>query len=348
MKVVREVEQLIEAGFISADMREVIEEVSKKFSIALTPQLVELINSSSVQDKEALLLQFLPSEQELKVSKEELTDPISDITYTTVKGVVHRYPDRCLLMPILACPVYCRFCFRRETVGSKEQALSKDELNDAYAYIAQHPEIWEVILTGGDPFILGYKKLAEIFIALEEIKHVEVIRVHTRVPVVDSKRITDEMINVLKMSGKAVYVVLHCNHPSEFTEISKSACARFIDAGIPMLSQTVLLKGINNTPEIMGELMRTLVKNRIKPFYLHHGDLAQGTSHFRTTIQEGQQLMKSLRGKYSGLCQPTYVLDIPGGVGKVPIHHSYVKDNEAIAESYVVEDYLGNMHHYKS
>jgi lysine 2,3-aminomutase len=346
MKSIRTVDQLLENGFINSEMRVAIEKVVKKFSMALTPQLIELINSSPAQDKEALLLQFLPSEQELKISEKELADPIGDTVYTAVKGVVHRYPDRCLLMPISACAVYCRFCFRRETVGSKTRILSKEELNDAYIYIAKHTDIWEVILTGGDPFFLKPKKIMEILQALEEIKHVDIIRIHTRVPIVDSKRITEEMVGALKTSSKAIYIMIHVNHPSEFTDVVKGACARFVDAGIPVLGQTVLLKGVNDTPEVMGALMRVLVKNRIKPYYLHHGDLAQGTAHFRTTIQEGQQLMKSLRGRYSGLCQPTYVLEIPGGAGKVPIHPTYIKHNEATVENYVVEDYLGGMHDY--
>lgn len=346
MKTIRTVDQLLEAGFIDQEMREAIEKVAKKFSMALTPQLVDLINSSSVQDKKALLLQFLPNEQELKISPQESSDPIGDTAYTAVEGLVHRYPDRCLLMPISACPVYCRFCFRRETVGSSSRILSKEALDNAYAYIADHPEIWEVILTGGDPFFLKPKKIAEILCALDNIEHVEIVRFHTRVPIVDSKRITEEVINVLKLSSKTIYIGLHANHPSEFTEAAKIACARFVDAGIPMLGQTVLLKGVNDTPEIMGELMRTLVKNRIKPYYLHHGDLAKGTSHFRTRIQEGQQLMKALRGKYSGLCQPTYVLEAPGGAGKVPISPSYVQANCQGMEDYQIEDYLGNFHHY--
>jgi len=348
VKTIRTVDQLLEAGFIDQEMRKTLEKVTEKFSMAITPQLIELINSSTVQDKKALLLQFLPTEQELKIAEEESADPIGDTVYTVLKGVVHRYPDRCLLMPISACPIYCRFCFRRETVGASGRILSKEDLNNAYAYIANHSEIWEVILTGGDPFFLKPKKIAEILTALEEIKHVEIIRFHTRVPIVDSRRITDEMISVLKTSTKTIYIGLHANHPCEFTDAAKSACALFVNAGIPMLGQTVLLKGVNDTPEILGKLMRTFVKNRIKPYYLHHGDLAEGTSHFRTSIQEGQQLVKSLRGKYSGLCQPTYVLEAPGGAGKVPIHPSYIQNSSASVEDYLLEDYLGNFHHYHS
>lgn len=338
MKKITKASQLVQVGLIDSQKLQAIEKVAEKFSISLTPQVLEIIKTGSDSDKAAILQQFLPTEQELLVTAIESKDPIGDDIYTKVKGIVHRNPDRCLLIPISVCPVYCRFCFRREKVGANNKALSESELKGALTYIAEHKEIWEVILTGGDPLMLNPKKLGQILQALDNIKHVEVIRIHTRIPVVDSNRVTDQTIQALKIS-KAVYVALHANHPSELTKLAQKACAKFVDAGIPMLSQTVLLKGINDTPEIMGELMRALVKNRIKPYYLHHADLAEGTSHFRTTIKEGQELMKSLRGRYSGLCQPSYVLDIPGGFGKVPIGYHYCEDG-------VVEDYQGNFHRY--
>jgi len=338
MKKITKASELLKAGLIDPEKLKAIEKVAEKFSISLTPQVLEIMQTGSEGDKAAILQQFVPSEQELSTTASESKDPIGDDVYTQVKGIVHRNSDRCLLMPLLACPVYCRFCFRREKVGSNSKALSEAELQSALTYIAEHKELWEVILTGGDPLMLNPKKLGQILQVLENIAHVEVIRIHTRVPLFDSNRITDQMIQALKIN-KAVYVALHTNHPSELTERAQKACARFVDAGIPMLSQTVLLKGINDTPEIMGELMRGLVKNRIKPYYLHHGDLAEGTAHFRTTVKEGQVLMKALRRQYSGLCLPTYVLDIPGGFGKVPIGHTYFECGK-------VEDYQGNLHSY--
>jgi len=241
-------------------------------------------------------------------------------------------------------------------------SLSKVELEKAYAYIKGHKEIWEVILTGGDPLILKPQKIAEILNQLSQIEHVGVIRIHTRVPVVDSARITDEMIAALKVQ-KAVYMILHTNHANELTEYALSTCKKIIDAGIPMLSQSVLLKGINDNPEVLTQLFKTLVSNWIKPYYLHHGDLAKGTSHFRTSIESGQFLMKELRGSISGLCQPTYVLDIPGGHGKVPIGPNYVSthvcctpksqvnninDMKNKQKKYVIEDPAGNFHDYAS
>src|SRR5690606_38483579 len=240
--------------------------------------------------------------------------------HSPVPGVVHRYPDRVLLKVVGVCAVYCRFCFRREMVGPEQGApLSADQLSAALDYIRRRPEVWEVILTGGDPFVLSSRRIAEITTALDAIPRVEVLRWHTRVPVADPARVSDELVAALRNTGKAVWVAVHANHPRELTQAAKTACAKLVDAGIPLVSQSVLLKGVNDDPETLSELMRAFVACRIKPYYLHHGDLAPGTTHLRTRIADGQQLMRQMRGRVSGLCQPTYVLDIPGGAGKVPI-----------------------------
>jgi lysine 2,3-aminomutase len=181
---------------------------------------------------------------------------------------------------------------------------------------------------------------------LATIDHVRVVRVHTRIPVVDPARVTPPLIRALKAEGKATYVVLHANHPREMSSAAREACARFVDAGIPMLSQSVLLRGVNDDARILGELMRTFVECRIKPYYLHHCDLAPGTGHFRTSLAEGQAVMRALRGRYSGLCQPTYVLDIPGGHGKSPIGPSYIAAAPGESDRYVVEDFHGGHHAY--
>jgi lysine 2,3-aminomutase len=349
IKTIRKANQLVAAGLVDSLNIKKIEEVMQNFSLSITPQMLEIMNPGENDQSDAIRQQFVPNADELKINPSELHDPISDTPYSPIKGLVHRHSDRCLLMPIMACPVYCRFCFRREAVGGGNKALSKVELKNAYCYIESHPEIWEVILTGGEPLILKPKTLAEILISLEAIPSVEVIRIHTRVPVVDSKRITEKMLKALKIS-KAVYIILHTNHASEFTQDAKDACARIVDSGIPMLSHTVLLKGINDQAETLGELMRTLVKNRIKPYYLHHPDLAKGTSHFRSRIKEGQKIVKDLRSQYSGLCQPTYVLDVPGGYGKVPISEQQIvqiSDN-GNREIYQIEDCQGNIHFYES
>jgi lysine 2,3-aminomutase len=227
----------------------------------------------------------------------------------------------------------------------KRQSLSREALAGALDYIRAHKEIWEVILTGGDPLILSPRRLREVLRALADIDHVKIIRVHTRVPVVAPDRINATIIRALKVPGKATYVVLHANHPRELTEAARAACARIVDGGIPMLSQSVLLRGVNDEAATLGALMRAFVENRIKPYYLHHCDLAPGTAHLRTTIDEGQALMRALHGRLSGLCQPTYVLDIPGGHGKSPIGPSYLERSQG-ESGHVIEDFKGCRHGY--
>jgi len=343
------VEDLHRLKIIGDDEIDDLRKVSEKYSVALTPHLIEKIQSSSPEDAQALKRQFVPTVDELANTPIEYADPIGDEPRTQLKGLVHRYPDRCLLMPVMICPVYCRFCFRREKIDDNAHSLSSSDLDKAYQYIKAHPEIWEVVLTGGDPFILHPKMLREICQRLAEIEHIEVIRFHTRVPVVEPSRVTKNLIEAIK-TDKTTYVILHSNHPSEFDEASIAACASLVDAGIPMLSQTVLLKGVNDDVRTLGKLMRLFVKHRIKPYYLHHGDRAKGTKHFRTSLEEGQDLIKSLRGHYSGLCQPTYVLDIPGGYGKVPIHPNYVNNRSSTrsSDNIAIEDYEGNIHEYCS
>jgi lysine 2,3-aminomutase len=244
--------------------------------------------------------------------------------------------------------VYCRFCFRREMVGpGRRRTLSAAALDAALSYIRARPQIWEVILSGGDPLILSPRRLGAAMRALADIAHVKIVRVHTRVPVVDATRVTAGLVAGLKASGKTTYVVLHANHARELTPRARAACARLIDAGIPMLSQSVLIRGVNDNAASLGELMRALVECRIKPYYLHHGDLAPGTAHLRTTIAEGQSLMRALHGRMSGLCQPTYVLDIPGGHGKSPVGPNYLSRADTAAETpFEIEDFKGCRHLY--
>ncbi|NEQ47914.1 MAG: lysine-2,3-aminomutase-like protein [Leptolyngbya sp. SIOISBB] len=334
-------QSLVDSKLVSPEQAVAIDQVTQQFSMAVTPAMMELVEPSDPADP--IAQQFIPDSRELDIRPEELADPIGDLPHTPVKGIVHRYPDRVLLKTIHVCPVYCRFCFRREVVGDSGEGLSPQELDAALDYIRTHDEIWEVILTGGDPMILSKPKLNHVIQALDQIDHVDVIRIHTRVPVVDPGRVDAEMAQILKVS-KPVYVAIHTNHPKEFSEAACEAIATLADAGIPLVSQTVLLKGINDDPETLIQLFRKMVRNRIKPYYLHHGDMAKGTSHFRTSIQEGQALMRAVRGKISGLCQPTYVLDIPGGHGKVPIGPNYLQKQEK--ETYLVEDPWSEVHLY--
>jgi lysine 2,3-aminomutase len=341
-KTIKTTDELLKSGLIGSEQKKSVEAVSRKYATSITHQMHTLINKSDPNDP--IALQFVPHANELKTTPNELTDPIGDANYSPVKGIVHRYKDRCLLKPVHVCPVYCRFCFRREQVGPGSEAMSREDLEKAYEYIASQKDIWEVILTGGDPFIMKPKFLLKIINRLVDIENVEIIRIHTRIPVTDPERITQEMVDVLKVK-KPVYVVLHSNHSNEFNDSSEIACARLVDSGIPMLSQSVLLKGVNDNIETLSALMRTFIRNRIKPYYLHHGDYAFGTSHFRTSISDGQRILRELRGDYSGICQPSYILDIPGGRGKVPIGPNYLRKKEN-TEDYMVEDPYGNFHEY--
>jgi lysine 2,3-aminomutase len=340
---IRSADDLVRAGLVDSGNKPSLEAVAARYAVAITPVMAALIDRADPSDP--IARQFLPDVSELVVTPEERADPIGDEAHSPVEGIVHRYPDRVLLKAVHICPVYCRFCFRREMVGPQGLGtLDAGALDAAFDYIRSHREIWEVILTGGDPMILSSRRLQEILERLSSIEHVRIVRFHTRVPVVDPQKIDAALIGALKASGKTVYVALHANHPRELTPEARSACARLVEAGIVMLSQSVLLKGVNDDPEVLAALMRGFVETRIKPYYLHHPDLAPGTSHFRLTIAEGQALVAGLRGRISGLCQPTYILDIPGGHGKAVIGESAI---QATGEGcYSISDYQGGIHAY--
>ena len=346
MTTLRTPKQLCEHGLVPREQQVMLTTVFTRYAVALPQSLVGLINPADPFDP--IARQIVPDRAELLARPEEFHDPIGDDAHSPVHGVVHRYPDRVLLKITHLCAVYCRFCSRRETVGlGKPRTLSSKALANALEYIRNHPEIWEVILTGGDPLILSARRLRFVMKSLADIDHVKVVRIHTRVPIADPLHVTRDLVRAMKIKGKPTYVAVHVNHPRELTTDARAACARMVDAGIPLLSQTVLLAGINDRPDVMEELMRALVECRIKPYYLHHGDLAPGTSHFRTDITVGQQLTRNLRGRLSGLCQPTYVLDIPGGHGKSPIASSYIERAGATAdERFIVEDFRGRFHQY--
>jgi lysine 2,3-aminomutase len=345
MTTLRTVAQLCEHGLVPRQRRQAIENVAARYAVALPEALAGLIDRKDPDDP--IARQFIPDMAELDHKEEDLSDPIGDDVHSPVQGIVHRYPDRVLLKLTHVCAVYCRFCFRREMVGpGKPAALSRAALGAALEYIRSRPQIWEVILTGGDPLILSPRRLRAVMTSLAAIDHVKVVRIHTRVPVADPARVKGDLVRALKVQGKATYVAVHVNHPRELTVQARAACARLADAGIPLLSQTVLLAGVNDTPDVLDKLMRALVECRIKPYYLHHGDLAPGTGHLRTDIETGQQLVRNLRGRVSGLCQPTYVLDIPGGYGKSPIGPGYIARHASDDTQVVVEDFNGVRHLY--
>lgn len=320
-----------------------LDEVARRYAVAVTPHLLALTDPGNAND--AIARQFLPSVEELVTLPQELRDPIGDGAHSPVAGIVHRYPDRVLFKAVASCPVYCRFCFRREMIGpGKENALAKEDFAAALAYIAAHPQIREVILTGGDPFILSPRRAAEIGQALGAIKHVKLIRWHTRVPVTDPERVNDDFVAALHVPGVVSWVALHANHAREFSPLAARAIARLVDGGIPLVSQSVLLRGVNDSAAALTDLMHAFSENRIKPYYLHHPDLAPGTSHFRVSLEEGLMLMKALRSRVSGLEMPLYMLDIPGGFGKVPLESDHL---EKTADGWRVRDPAGVWHPYR-
>jgi len=348
-KTLRSAADLARADLVPADALPALEQVAARYAVGITPAVIDLIDPTDPHDP--IARQFVPAAAELETRPEERADPIGDDAHSPVEGIVHRYPDRVLLKPVHVCAVYCRFCFRREMVGpGKRQTLSPAALAAALGYIRNNPAIWEVILTGGDPLVLSPRRLRALVRELADIPHVKVIRVHTRLPVADPEKITPSLVRALRAEGKATYVVLHANHPRELSDAARLACARFVDAGIPMLSQSVLLRGVNDDAATLEGLLRTFVECRIKPYYLHHADLAPGTAHFRTTIAHGQALMRDLQGRVSGLCQPAYVLDIPGGYGKAPVGPCYWNTAQAggsDATTYKVCDHTGTLHEYR-
>jgi lysine 2,3-aminomutase len=349
-KPLRAIAELSDAQLVKPDQLAALEQVAARYAVAITPAVAGLIDRDDPADPVAR--QFVPDIRELDLHPQEIGDPIGDDAHSPVEGIVHRYPDRVLLKLVNACAVYCRFCFRRETVGPGRGGLSRAALAAALDYIRATPQIWEVILTGGDPLVLSPRRLRAVMKALGDIGHVKVVRIHTRVPIADPARVTPELVRAIKLKNKPTYVALHVNHARELSAAARAGCARFADAGMPLLAQTVLLAGVNDTQEAMADLMRALVECRIKPYYLHHGDLAPGTSHLRTDIATGQALMRGLRGHLSGLCQPTYVLDIPNGHGKSPIGPNYVErkyengEPDDGGEHVVVEDFKGERHRY--
>ena len=327
----RSAADLAAAGLIDTAAAARLAPVAARYAVAVTSAMAALVDPSEPDDP--IARQFVPRLDELIHLPGERADPIGDDAHSPVPGLVHRHADRVLLKVTGICPVYCRFCFRREMVGPDAgREMSSADLHRALAHIAADPRIVEVILTGGDPLVLSPRRLGELTARLAGIAHVKLLRWHTRVPVVAPERITAELVDALRSPTQAVWIGLHTNHPRELTPAALAAIARLADAGLPLVSQTVLLKGVNSDADTLARLFLTLLAARVKPYYLHHPDLAPGTAHFRPSIAEGQALMATLRGRITGLALPTYVLDIPGGAAKVPIGPASIAVSGGIAE----------------
>ena len=317
---IRDADALAEAGLV-AD-RDSAALVQARYAVAITPSMRALIE----RPDDPIGLQFIPDPAELITAPHERADPIGDDAFSPVKGIVHRYPDRALLKPLLVCPVYCRFCFRRAHVGPDGGVLNQAELDAAFDWLGTHPAIREVILSGGNFFLLSPRRLAALLARLAAIAHVELLRIHTRVPVADPARVTDALADALD-TDKPLWLVVHANHAREFTPAARAALRRVQMRGVPVLGQSVLLRGVNDSAEALEALFRAMLAARVKPYYLHQLDPAPGTARFHVPIAEGRRLLAALRGRVSGLALPTYVLDIPGGHGKVPIGPEYLHDD---------------------
>jgi lysine 2,3-aminomutase len=313
-RTLRRIAELEAAGLLAPDDRAGAEAVAARYAVAVTPALAALIERKN----DPIGLQFLPDPAELVTAAHESADPIADEALSPLPGIVHRYPDRALLKPLLACPVYCRFCFRREQVGPDGGLLSAAELEAAYGYIAARPAIREVILTGGDPLILSARRLGEILRRLQDIPHVETLRIHTRAPVADPAIITPALLEALDIATP-LYIAIHANHARELTPAFAQAARKLTRQGIPLLGQTVLLAGVNDSEACLAELFRAMLRNRIKPYYLHQLDPAPGTARFFVPAERGREILANLRGQISGTALPTYILDRPGGLGKIPL-----------------------------
>ena len=302
--------------------------------MAITPYYASLIDPNDPNDP--IRKQAVPSILETRGDPNDLDDPLGETADSPVPHLVHRYPDRVLLLVTLQCSMYCRHCTRRRVVGEEDRVITEAALQKAVAYIRAHTEIRDVLISGGDPLTMHTEKLEHIISLLRGIEHVEIVRIGTRVPVVMPMRITGELTGMLK-KYHPIWINTHFNHPNELTPEAARACAAIVDAGIPLGNQTVLLKGVNDDAETMKRLLLGLVKMRVRPYYLYQCDLSCGIGHFRTRVEVGVDIMHKLTGNISGYALPKFVIDAPGGGGKIPVGHDYVisrDDREVVLENY--------------
>lgn len=328
------VEKLLEIEF-KKEEKEKLRKTIEKFPLSVTPYYLSLIDTKDMRN-DPVYLQSIPSANELLYNSEDMKDPLSEDKDSPVPGLTHRYPDRVLMCVSNVCAMYCRHCTRKRKVGDKENIPSKKVIMDQINYIKQNKQIRDVLLSGGDPFLLSDEYIDWILSQIRKIKHVEIIRIGTRTPVVLPYRITDKLVNILK-KYHPLWINTHFNHPREMTLSSQEALAKMNNAGIPLGNQTVLLSGVNDCCRIMKALMHSLLKNRVRPYYLYQCDLSEGLGHFRTPVGKGIEIIENLIGHTSGLAVPTYVIDAPGGGGKIPVMPNYLiswSTNKVILRNY--------------
>ena len=322
-------EQYAPDRFLISNNPQRLKEVVRHYPLAVTPYYLSLIQPHNPEDP--LLKQVFPGEGELTTADDEREDPIGDLVAhggeLSPPTIVHRYPDRVLFLPTLRCPLYCRFCFRRSRVGQPGTGLTRADWEQGLRYVERHPGIREVILSGGEPLLLDDALLQEILERLSAVPQVQLLRIHTRMLAVNPFRFTPDFLEMLKRSGLTVWIVAHFNHPQELGEATQRALATLAEAGFPVLSQTVLLKGVNDDPMVLEELLLALIRNRVRPYYLHHLDPAPGTMVWRVSVERGRELMRSLQGRIPGYAWPRYVREEPGGKGKVLLYPAPVQES---------------------
>jgi len=333
-------ESLLDIRFPPDERRELALTL-RKFPLSITPYYLSLIDTDDYRNC-PVFRQAFPSPAELNIGNCDLSDPLAEDQDSPAPGITHRYPDRVLFHVSNVCSMYCRHCTRKRKVGDDGHIPGREELEQGLAYIRATPQVRDVILSGGDPLLLADEKLDGILKALRAIPHVEIIRIGSRVPVVLPQRITPALVRVLR-KYHPLFLNTHFNHPDEITEQAAKACARLADAGIPLGNQSVLLRGVNDDPAVMKRLMQKLLAIRVRPYYLYQADMVQGTNHFRTSVEEGLEIIRALRGHSSGLGVPAYVIDAPGGGGKIPLLPDYL---QSLGEEVVLMNYLGETYRY--
>lgn len=331
-------EQLGEILPLAKSELKIIEHCLQKFRMAITPYYASLMDPHD--ENCPIRRQALPTEYELTDDLEDMDDPLHEEADSPVPGITHRYPDRVLFLVTDKCSMYCRHCTRRRLAGQRDRSMPTEKIKKAVGYIKKNKNIRDVLISGGDPLTLSDVKLEKIIKSLRAVDHVEVIRIGTRAPVVMPQRITAGLCKMLARYHP-IWVNTHFNHPAELTPEATAACARLADSGIPLGNQTVLLKGVNDCPHIMKKLVQKLVRARVRPYYLYQCDLSKGIGHFRTAVSKGIEIIENLRGHTSGMAVPTFVVDAPGGGGKIPVGPQYVVSQSD--RKYVLRNFEGKL-----
>ena len=334
IKSVDKFEQLLGIS-LSEDLKEQFRKITEKFPMSITPYYLSLIDTDNLEN-DPIFKQSFPVISELNIEKSDMSDPLHEDKDSPVPGITHRYPDRVLFLVSNTCSMYCRHCTRKRRVGDQDSIPCRDQIKKGIEYIRQNTQIRDVLLSGGDPFLLSDEYLDWILTELNNIDHIEVIRIGTRTPVVLPQRITDDLVEMLK-KHHPIWINTHFNHPRELSASSRRALNKLANAGVPLGNQSVLLAGVNDCPRIMRSLVHKLVANRVRPYYLYQCDLSEGLTHFRTPVGKGIEILESLIGHTSGFCVPTYVIDAPGGGGKIPVMPNYLiswSTNKVVLRNY--------------